>query len=64
MNNENEIVEDLKNWKEIIKPYATPETKLAKNQIYNTFLPFVILLIAAAIVYEYSVWGSVLISLF
>jgi omega-6 fatty acid desaturase (delta-12 desaturase) len=37
MNNENEIVEDLKNWKEIIKPYATPETKLAKNQIYNTF---------------------------
>ena len=62
MNNENEIVEDLKNWKEIIKPYATPETKLAKNQIYNTFLPFVILLIAAAIVYEYSIWATVFVS--
>ena len=62
MNNENEIIEDLKNWKEIIKPYATPETKLAKNQIYNTFLPFVILLIAAAIVYEYSIWATVFVS--
>ena len=62
MSNENEIVEDLKNWKEIIKPYATPESKLAKTQIYNTFLPFVMLLIAAAIIYEYSIWATVFVS--
>ena len=62
MKSEQEIIEDLKNWKEIIKPYATPETKLARNQIYNTFLPFVMLLIAAAIVYEYSIWATVFVS--
>ncbi len=62
MNSENEIIEDLKNWKELIKPYATPKKNWLRTQIYNTFLPFIALVVAAAIVYEYSVWGSVLIS--
>ena len=35
MNNENEIVDDLKNWKELIKPYATPEVKLARMDKRN-----------------------------
>ena len=39
MNNENEIVEDLKNWKELIKPYATPEVKLARKEVWKTVLP-------------------------
>ena len=39
MNNENEIVDDLKNWKEIIKPYATPEVKLARKEVWKTVLP-------------------------
>ena len=39
MNNENEIVDDLKNWKELIKPYATPEVKLARKEVWKTVLP-------------------------
>jgi hypothetical protein len=60
MNNENEIIEDLKNWKELIKPYATPKKLLELK--FTILLPFIALVVAAAIVYEYSVWGSVLIS--
>ena len=58
MNNENEIVEDLKNWKELIKPYATPEIKLARKEVWKTVLPFGLLFIAAAIVYEFQFWGA------
>jgi hypothetical protein len=35
MNNEHEIVEDLKNWKEIIKPYATNETNTVAQIEYS-----------------------------
>ncbi|MGZ5273527.1 MAG: fatty acid desaturase [Kaistella sp.] len=56
------IIQDLKDWKQLIKPYATPEKHLAWKQIYNTILPFIGLFILAAIVYEYTLAGSLAIS--
>ena len=32
MRGEQNIINDLKNWKELIKPYATPEVKLARDR--------------------------------
>ena len=46
------IIHDLKDWKSLIKPYTSPETKLAWKQIFHTILPFVGVFIAAAIVYD------------
>ena len=59
---EQQIIEDLKDWKSLIKPYATPEDKLAKKEIYKTLLPFVGLCIAAVFTYEYSIGWTVFIS--
>ncbi len=55
---ENQIIEDLKNWKEVVKKYSTPETKIARKEVLKTILPFVLLFIAAAIVYEFTFWGT------
>ena len=53
MRGEQNIINDLKNWKDLIKPYATPEVKLARKEVWKTVLPFGLLFIAAAIVYEF-----------
>ncbi|MBK8443841.1 MAG: fatty acid desaturase [Sphingobacteriales bacterium] len=58
-NTEDNIIEDLKNWKELIKPYATPEVKLARREVWKTVFPFVLLFIASAIVYEFHIWGAI-----
>lgn len=58
MRGEQNIINDLKNWKELIKPYATPEVKLARKEVWKTVLPFGLLFIAAAIVYEFQFWGA------
>ena len=36
-----EIKEALKNWKQIVKKYKTPDTKKAIFQMLNTFVPFI-----------------------
>jgi omega-6 fatty acid desaturase (delta-12 desaturase) len=59
MKSEQEIIEDLKNWKDLIKPYATPEVKLARKEVWKTVLPFVLLFITAAIIYEFTFWGAI-----
>lgn len=51
---EQEIINDLKDWKKMIKPYATPRADRAWKQIFNTVLPFAGIFILAAILYEYS----------
>jgi acyl-lipid omega-6 desaturase (Delta-12 desaturase) len=53
-----QIITDLKDWKSIIKPYATPDTKVAKKEVIKTFIPFGLVLIAAFIVYEFNVWAT------
>lgn len=58
MNSEDKIIEDLKNWKELIKPYATPEIKLARKEVWKTVLPFALLFITALIVYEFNIWWA------
>ena len=60
---EESIIHDLKDWKSLIKPYASPETKLAWKQIFNTILPFIGVFIAAAIVYDYSRIATLVISI-
>ncbi len=58
MKTEEIVIEDLKNWKDLIKPYATPEVKLARKEVWKTVLPFVLLFIAAVIVYEFQTWAA------
>ncbi|RQP12894.1 MAG: fatty acid desaturase [Chryseobacterium sp.] len=62
MYTEEQIIDDLKNWKSLIKPYAKPEKKLARKNVINTFAPFVLLVVAAAFGYEYSIWLSLFLS--
>jgi len=57
------ITDDLKNWKEIVKPYTTPEYKKAFMQILNTFPPFIALCVGACILYNYTIWGGMLLTL-
>lgn len=59
---ENKIVEDLKDWKKIIKAYTKPENKQAYKEILKTFLPFIALFIVAIFTYEYSIWITLFIS--
>jgi omega-6 fatty acid desaturase (delta-12 desaturase) len=57
MIDEQQIITDLKDWKSIVKPYAIPDTKVAKKEVIKTFIPFGLILTAAFIVYEFSVWA-------
>lgn len=61
--NNQQILKDLKNWKQFIKPYTKSENKIARKQIYNSFIPFIGLFILAFILFDYSVWLSVVVSL-
>jgi omega-6 fatty acid desaturase (delta-12 desaturase) len=61
MKEEHQIIEDLKDWKILIQPYTTPETKQARKEVVKTVLPFVAIFAAAAIVYEYSFWATMAI---
>lgn len=62
--NYDQIIADLKNWKELLKPYTTPENKIAKKQIYNSFIPFILISILASVVYEYNTRFGIFIALF
>lgn len=60
---ENKIIKDLKDWKKIVKRYATPENRLANIEILKTFLPFIALFVAAVFTYKYSIWATLFISI-
>lgn len=61
---EQEIIHDLKDWKSLIKPYATPDTRIARIEAVKTLLPFALLFIAACVVYPYSLGWTFVISIF
>lgn len=62
MHTEEKIINDLKDWKNIVKQYAQPEVTLARIEVLKTVVPFILALIAAAIVYEYNVVWSLVVS--
>lgn len=63
MLSEHKIIEDLKNWKELIEKYTKPENKLARKEIYKTLLPVIGLITLSAILYETSIYLSIFISI-
>lgn len=63
MKEEQQIIADLYNWKSLVRPYATPENKLARKEIIKTFAPFLVLYVVALLAYEVSYWISLPICL-
>ncbi len=63
MEEEKQIIEDLKDWKNIIKPYTIAENKTAYREIVKTIVPFIVILLACVFVYDYSVWACLLLSI-
>jgi len=53
---EQEIQQQLKHWKTIIKPYQKPSTKKAVIQLLNTFLPFLALWVLMYFSLDWSYW--------
>lgn len=64
MFSQEQIINDLKDWKELIKPYAISNNQVAKKQIYNSFIPFFLILILASFAYDYSKYLGCFIALF
>lgn len=52
----NQIKSDLKDWRNLIKPYQVQNTKLATIQLLNTFIPFIGLWILTYFAMKYSFW--------
>ncbi|WP_236975964.1 fatty acid desaturase [Membranihabitans maritimus] len=55
----NQIKKDLKDWKNLIKPYQQHDTKLAITQILNTFLPFLALWTVTFFAMDYAFWAGI-----
>jgi omega-6 fatty acid desaturase (delta-12 desaturase) len=53
---EQEIKQQLKHWKKIIKPYQKPSNKKAVIQLLNTFLPFLALWTLMYFSLDWSYW--------
>ncbi len=53
---EQEILDSLKNWQQIIRKYQTPSIPRAVRQLLNTFVPFIILWILMYLSLEWSYW--------
>lgn len=58
-----EIIESLKNWKEMVSSYKIPNDKKAIIQIANTFIPFIGLWVLMYFSLDWSVWITVAIGL-
>ena len=54
--NHAKIKSDLKDWRNLIKPYQNHDTKLATIQLLNTFLPFIGLWTLTFFAMKYSYW--------
>ncbi|MCB9203102.1 MAG: fatty acid desaturase [Flavobacteriales bacterium] len=63
MHSEQQIIDDLKDWKQIIKPYTKSDNKMAMKQVYNTFIPFILIFTLACFAYEYNIWLGMFIAL-
>lgn len=48
------LKEELKNWKDWVKPYALPDKRKALKQVLNTFLPFIAIFLLMCFTYHYS----------
>ena len=58
-----EIIESLKNWKELVSSYKIPNNKKAILQIVNTFIPFISLWVLMYVSLSWSIWITVAIGL-
>ena len=58
-----EIIESLKNWKEMVSSYKIPNDKKAIIQIANTFIPFIGLWVLMYFSLDWSVWITVAIGM-
>ena len=58
-----EIIESLKNWKEMVSSYKIPNNKKAIIQIANTFIPFIAMWVLMYLSLDWSIWITVAIGL-
>ena len=58
-----EILESLKNWREIVASYKIPNDKKAIIQIANTFIPFIALWVLMYFSLNWSIWITMAIGL-
>ncbi len=61
--NREQLLDDLKNWRSIVKKYQVPSTKDAVIQLANSFAFYVALLVLQFYLYDKSVWLSALVAI-